>query len=66
MQLSRNEKIFSYFLSEFPKSPKNLKYYEKSDEPQRLFASEIKDCKKRGYLNAQKASCQNSYGQSTS
>ena len=52
MQLSRFEKIFSDFLSEFPKSPQNLVYFEKNDEPQRLFVSEIIDCKKRGYLNA--------------
>ena len=29
----------------------------------RLFASEIRDYKRRGYLNARKAAYQNTYGQ---
>ena len=32
-----------------------MEYFEKKDEPQILFVSDIIDCKKRGYLNAQKA-----------
>ena len=40
-----------------------MKYFEKKDEPQRLFCSEIIDCKRLGYLNAEKAPCQNTYGQ---
>ena len=31
------------------------------NEPQRLFVFDIMDGKKRSYLNAQKASCQNTY-----
>ena len=65
MQVSQNQKIFSEFFSAFPKSPYNLEYFEKKDEPQRLFVSEIIDSKERGYLNAKKAPCQNTYGQST-
>ena len=65
MLLSQNQTIFSIFFSAFPESPKNLKYFEKKDEPQRWFVSEIIDCKKRGYLNAQKAAYHNSYGEST-
>ena len=34
----------------------------KKNEPQRLFVSEIIDCKNRTYLNAQKAPCKNTYG----
>ena len=63
MQLSPNEKIFSHFLFKFPKSPQNLEYFEKEDENPRLFVSEILDLKKRGYLNAKKARCQNTYVQ---
>ena len=43
MQLSQNQKIFSEFFSEFPKSTSNLKYFEQEDKPQTLFVSEIKD-----------------------
>ena len=46
MQVSQNQKIFSEFFSAFPKSPYNLEYFEKKDEPQRLFVSEIRDFKK--------------------
>ena len=65
MQLSPNQKNYSEFFSAFRQSTYNLKYFEKNDDPQRLFVSEIKDCKKRGCLNAKKSPCQNSYGQST-
>ena len=37
----------------------------KKDDPQRLFFSENIDCKTLGYLNVEKAPCQNTYGQST-
>ena len=46
MQVSQNQKIFSEFFSAFLKSPYNLEYFEKKDEPQRLFVSEIRDFKK--------------------
>ena len=52
MQLPQNQKISSEFLSAFPESTLNLEYFEKEKEPQRLFLSEIIDCKKPGYLNA--------------
>ena len=52
MQLYQNRKIFSQFFSAFPKSAKNLKYFEEKDEPQRVLVSEIIDAKMRGYLNA--------------
>ena len=50
MQLSRNHKIFSGFYSAFPKSTGNFEYFGTKNEPQRLFVSKIRDCKKRGYL----------------
>ena len=37
--------------------------FEEKDEPQGLFVSEIIDWKKRGYLNAERAKCQNTYVQ---
>ena len=52
MQLSANLKIFAQFFSPFPQSAKTFEYFEKKEEPQRWFVSEIIDCKKRGYLNA--------------
>ena len=61
MLWSQNQKIFSYIFSAFPESRQNLESFEKNYEPQKLFVSEIK----RGYLNAQKDLCQNTYGQST-
>ena len=42
-----------------------MKHFEKKDEARRLFLSEIIHWKKRGYLHAKKAPCQNTYGQST-
>ena len=54
MQLSPNQKIFSEFRSAFPESTFNLEYFQKKDEPQRLFVSEIIDYKKRGYSNGEK------------
>ena len=51
--------------SAFPQSTYNLKYFEKEDDPQILFSSQIIDSKMRGYLNAKKATCQNTTGQST-
>ena len=52
MQLSQNQKIFSEVFSAFPETRQNLEYFEKEDEPQRAFLSEIIDCKKWGSLNA--------------
>ena len=39
--------------------------WKNKDELQTLFVSEIIECKKRGHLNPQKASCQNTYGEAT-
>ena len=52
MQLSQNQKRFAQFFCAFKKSAKSLKYFEAEDGPQRLFVSEVIDCKKRGYLIA--------------
>ena len=52
MQLSQNQKLFTHFFPAFPKSTYHLEHFEKEDEPQRIFVSEIIDCKKPGYLNA--------------
>ena len=57
-----------YTVSNMLKGPKhciNLEYFEKKDRRERFFFSEITDCKKRSYFNAQKAQCQNTFGQST-
>ena len=63
--LSQNQKIFSQLFSAFPKVTQNLKFFKKKDDPCKSFFSEIIDWKKQGYLNGEKASCQNTYGQST-
>ena len=65
MQLHSNQKIIFKFFSAFPESTQNLEYFATKHESGGLFVSEIIDCKKRGYLNAQKATDQNTYGQST-
>ena len=72
MQLSPNQKIFCEFFFfffiffAFSESTWNMEYFEKKkDEPRSLLVSEIKDYKKRGYLNPQKAMCHNTYGQWT-
>ena len=59
------KKTFSELFPAFPQSTKNLEQFETKDEGQRLFVSEIIDWKNRSYLNAEKAPCQNTYGQST-
>ena len=41
-----------------------MKDCEGKDEARRLFFSEIIHCKKRGYFQAKKNPCQNTYGQS--
>ena len=56
--------IFDFFLA-FPESTKNFEHFEKKYEPQTWFVSQTLDCKNRRYLNALKAQCQNTYGQST-
>ena len=65
MQLSPNQKLFAEIFSSFPEFKSKLDYFEKKDEPRRLFVSEIIHCKKRGYLNTQKAAHQNTYRQPT-
>ena len=65
MSLSQKRKMFSEVFSPFPESTYNLQYFETRDQPQRLFLSEIKDCKNRSKLNAQKASCHKTYGEPT-
>ena len=57
--------MFSQFLSAFPKSAENIRYFEEKVEPKRLFVSETIDSKNSSYLNDLKSSCQNTYGQST-
>ena len=54
--------MFSQFFSALPESISEFKYFENKADPGRLFVSEIIDCKMRGYLNEQKALCQNAYG----
>ena len=61
MQLSQNQKIFSQTFFPFPESTKDLEFFFKKELPQGLFLSEIINCKRRGYLTAYKAPCQNTY-----
>ena len=72
MQLSPNQKLFCefffFFFYLFCIFGIYMKYgilWKKKDEPRSLLVSEIKDYKKRGYLNPQKAMCHNTYGQWT-
>ena len=51
MQLSKNRKIFFDFFSAFAESAYIFEFFGTKDEPLRLFVSEIRDCKKWGYLN---------------
>ena len=46
MLLFQIQKIFSQFFAPFPEFTSNFKYFEKKDEPGRLFVSEIIDYKK--------------------
>ena len=52
MQLSQNRIIFSVYFAAFTESTQNSEYFEKEEGPQRKLLSEIRDCKKWGYLNA--------------
>ena len=65
MQLSPNHKMFSQFFAAFQKFTQNLEHFREKDKPSKLFDSELIDCPKRGYLNAEKAPCHSNYGQST-
>ena len=47
MIVSQNQKTFSQFFPAFPESSKNLEYFQKKVEPQRIIHSEIIDCEKR-------------------
>ena len=58
-------KYFLNFFLHFQTLKKIRNTLKKKNEPWRLFVSEIIHCKKRSYLNAQKAPCQNTYWQST-
>ena len=60
------KKHFLNFLLHFQNLHKSWILRQKKNETPRLFGSEIIDCKKRSYLNAQKTLCQDTYGQSTS
>ena len=63
MLLFQNQKIFSRFFSAFAEYTSHLEYFEKKDEPGRLFIFRVIDCKKRCYLNSEKAAYQNTYGE---
>ena len=56
---------FLNFLLLFRNLNKIWNTFKKRYEPQSLFVSEIIKCEKQGYLKAQKAAYQNTYGQST-
>ena len=61
--LSQKENISSEFFSGFPEPTFNLEYFEKKDEPQKLFVSEIIDFNNQCYSNAKKTPCQKTYQQ---
>ena len=71
MQLSPNQKTFSQFFFFFIFFLPFLNLREiwhtflKKDESWRLFVSEFKGYKNRGYLNPRKAAYQNTYRQTT-
>ena len=62
--ISKSTNVFSIF---FYLSGNYIKFgiLWRKDESQRLFVSEIKNSKMRGYLNGQKVPYQNTYGKST-
>ena len=51
MQLYLKLEIISQFFCKFLKSTSNFEDFEKRDELRSWFFPEIKDCKKRDYLN---------------
>ena len=65
MLLSQNQKYFLNFFLHLRNLYKIWNNLKKIYEPDRLFVSEIIDCKKQAYLHAEKAAYQNTYGQST-
>ena len=65
MQLSQNEKKIAHLFLHFRNLYKILDVLKKRYDPQRLFVSQIIDCKRSGYLSAEKASRHNTYEQST-
>ena len=62
MQFSLKPKIFSQAFLHFWNLHQILKILKKEGGSHSRFISEIIDCKKLGYLNAYKASRQNTYG----
>ena len=65
MQLSPNQKIFAEFFSPFAEFSYNLKYFETKMSLKGYFFFHIIDCKKPGYLNAEKAPYQKTCEQSS-
>ena len=63
--ISKSKNVFWFFFRHFRTLHKIWNTFKKNDEPQRLFVSEIIDSKSRSYLNAQKATYQNTDGQWT-
>ena len=54
MQLSQKQKRFYEFIFEFSKFALNLKHFQKKDDIQSLFISEITHSGKRGWIYVQK------------
>ena len=48
MQLSLKPKTFSHFFVPFLESASNFKHFEKNDDRDSYFVSEIRDCQKLG------------------
>ena len=57
--LSQKQKTFSWFFIAFLKCAWNLEHFQKKDEYPSLIISEIIYAERRGYLNVQKVSLQN-------
>ena len=58
--ISKSKYICLFFFA-FLKSTENFQYFESEDDPTGFFFSEITDSQNRGYLNASKEPCQNTY-----
>ena len=63
MESSQNQKTFCDFLTAFPESTSNFKYFQKEVQHRMSFLTETIDWKNRRYLKAQKTQYQNTYGQ---
>ena len=64
MQLSKKQKLFFYDYASFLKFTSNFELFEEKHDAHSLCSFNIRDSKKRGYLNVQKAPFQKTFRQS--